>query len=189
MAISQQALLHLLSDGEWHSGEDLGRHFAVSRAAIWKQLQQLQASGVTVLSERGIGYKLASPINILSRFNLHAKLSSRAQTLMSGLHLMFSVESTNTEVMNSLISEPKNSNGRVVFAEQQTAGRGRRGRRWVSPLGQNIYCSMSWGFDGGAASLSGLSLAVGLATVKAIESIGYEGVGLKWPNDLLWRDR
>ena len=189
MAISQQALLMLLSDGEWHSGEDLGRHFAVSRAAIWKQLQQLQVSGITLLSERGKGYRLASSIHLLEKELLLLDLTQSAQSLLSDLRVEFSVESTNTAVMDRIISQPSLCNGSVVFAEQQTAGRGRRGRCWISPLGQNIYCSMSWGFAGGAASLSGLSLAVGLAAVKGLETLGYQDIALKWPNDLLWRGR
>ena len=187
--ISQQDLLTLLSDGEWHSGEDLGRHFAVSRAAIWKQLQQLQVSGITLLSERGKGYRLASPINLLTKDVLYSGLTQAAQSLLGDLRVEFSVESTNTQVMDRIISEPSPCNGCVVFAEQQTAGRGRRGRPWISPLGQNIYCSLNWGFTSGAASLSGLSLAIGLATVKALESLGYQGISLKWPNDLLWQGR
>ena len=106
MAISQQDLLTLLSDGEWHSGEDLGRHFAVSRAAIWKQLQQLQVSGITLLSERGKGYRLASPINLLTKDVFYSGLTQAAQSLLGDLRVEFSVESTNTQVMDRIISEP-----------------------------------------------------------------------------------
>ena len=128
MPISQQALLSLLSDGEWHSGEDLGCHFAVSRAAIWKKIQQLQVSGITLLSERGKGYRLASPINFLTKDILSSRLTQATQLLLGDLRVEFSVESTNTLVMNRIISEPSTCNGCVVFAEQQTSGRGRRGR-------------------------------------------------------------
>ena len=189
MAISQQALLTLLCDGEWHSGEDLGRYFAVSRSAIWKQLKQLQASGISLLSERGRGYRLASPINLITKDAIYSRLTMAAQSLLADLRVEFSVESTNTHLMDRIVSEPSSCNGCVVFAEQQTSGRGRRGRPWISPLGQNIYCSLNWGFASGAASLSGLSLAIGLATVKALESLGYQGISLKWPNDLLWHGR
>ncbi len=189
MAISQQALLTLLSDGDWHSGEDLGRDFAVSRAAVWKHVQLLQEAGITVVSERGKGYQLPVPIHLLNADLLATHLSPIALSLLVDLRLEFSVESTNTEAMQQLINSPNECNGRVVFAEQQTAGRGRRGRHWVSPLGHNIYCSMSWGFTSGASSLSGLSLAVGLVTVMALESLGFNGIQLKWPNDLLWRGR
>ena len=79
--------------------------------------------------------------------------------------------------------------GRVCLAECQSAGRGRRGRHWVATPWRNIMLSMAWRFDGGAAALAGLSLAAGVAVVRALRDYGVEGVGLKWPNDLLWQER
>ena len=87
------------------------------------------------------------------------------------------------------VGDDADYSGHTLFAEQQTAGRGRRGRTWVSPLGRNIYSSTVWRFSAGASGLSGLSLAVGVAIVKALEALGYKGVGLKWPNDLLWQGK
>ena len=75
--------------------------------------------------------------------------------------------------------------GSVCVAEQQTAGRGRRGRPWVSPYAGNIYLSVLWRFAQGATALEGLSLAVGVAVATALERSGVQGVGLKWPNDVL----
>jgi BirA family biotin operon repressor/biotin-[acetyl-CoA-carboxylase] ligase len=72
-----------------------------------------------------------------------------------------------------------------VLAETQTAGRGRRGRSWLSPPGLNLYLSCLKRFERGFGALSGLSLAVGTMAVRAIESFGIEGAGLKWPNDVL----
>ena len=70
-------------------------------------------------------------------------------------------------------------------AEQQSAGRGRRGRQWVSPFASNLYLSLLWEFEQGAAALEGLSLAVGVAAVRALTACGVSGVALKWPNDVL----
>lgn len=189
--LSQQALLTILSDGEWHSGEDLGVHFNVSRAAIWKQLKQLQAAGIALESERGKGYCLSSPVSLLGAAAINAALNPQAQRLLTHIDIEFSISSTNTAAMQ-LIEQggiDSNHSGHVIFAEQQTAGRGRRGRTWVSPLGRNIYISAIWRFSAGASALSGLSLAVGVAIVKALEGLGYQGVGLKWPNDLLWQGK
>ncbi|KFN51984.1 hypothetical protein N790_13200, partial [Arenimonas malthae CC-JY-1] len=74
---------------------------------------------------------------------------------------------------------------RAWLAERQTAGRGRRGRAWASPLAAHVYLSLSRRFDGGIAALQGLSLAVGVAAVQALHGLGYRDVGLKWPNDLM----
>ena len=94
--LSQQALLIVLSDGEWHSGEDLGAHFNVSRAAIWKQLKQLQTAGIALESERGKGYCLSSPMSLLDQASINAGLNPQIQTLVSNLDIEFSIPSTNS---------------------------------------------------------------------------------------------
>ena len=78
--------------------------------------------------------------------------------------------------------------GTFIFAEEQTKGRGRRGRCWVSPFGRNIYVSFGWRFDGGISELAGLSLVMGIAVARALRRVGVVGIGLKWPNDLLIND-
>jgi BirA family biotin operon repressor/biotin-[acetyl-CoA-carboxylase] ligase len=75
-----------------------------------------------------------------------------------------------------------------VSAEQQTAGRGRRGRRWISPFGRNIYLSSLWKFAGKPEVIGGLSLAVGVAVAEALAETGFGDVKLKWPNDILYGD-
>lgn len=77
--------------------------------------------------------------------------------------------------------------GTVIVADRQSAGRGRRGRQWLSSPESSLTFSLLWRFPGNAAQLSGLSLAVGLALAKALESIGAAGIRLKWPNDVLWQ--
>ncbi|CAN0602535.1 unnamed protein product, partial [Ectocarpus sp. 12 AP-2014] len=72
----------------------------------------------------------------------------------------------------------------VCLAEHQSAGRGRRGRHWVSPFASSVYCSVACPFEGGAQSLGGLSLAVGVIVCDALESMGVQDLGLKWPNDV-----
>ena len=73
----------------------------------------------------------------------------------------------------------------VCFAEHQSAGKGRRGRQWVSPFGSNIYMSILWRFQqDGIACTAGLSLAVGVAVIRALKTYGFNEVGLKWPNDI-----
>ena len=77
--------------------------------------------------------------------------------------------------------------GTVIVADKQTAGRGRRGRNWLSSPESSLTFSVLWRFSGNAASLSGLSLAVGVGLARAMESLGAAGVCLKWPNDVLLR--
>ncbi|MBO3277011.1 bifunctional biotin--[acetyl-CoA-carboxylase] ligase/biotin operon repressor BirA [Pseudomonas schmalbachii] len=170
-----QTLLKLLGDGRFHSGEELGLVLGISRSAIWKRLQSLESElGISIQSVRGKGYRLAEPLNLIDPQVVAAPWP---------LDVLFAVDSTNAEVMRRL--EAGASTPFAVLAERQTAGRGRRGRPWVSPFGANLYCTLGISVRGGAKELEGLSLVVGLAVARAIQSMGVDGVGLKWPNDIL----
>ncbi|HKE94219.1 MAG TPA: biotin--[acetyl-CoA-carboxylase] ligase, partial [Povalibacter sp.] len=79
--------------------------------------------------------------------------------------------------------------GQLCIAELQNAGRGRRGRSWLSPFGSGICMSIGWQFQESPPNFSALSLAVGVAAVRALRRFGASDVGLKWPNDLIWKNR
>ncbi|WP_439136337.1 bifunctional biotin--[acetyl-CoA-carboxylase] ligase/biotin operon repressor BirA [Pseudomaricurvus sp.] len=182
-----QAILSLMADGEYHSGKDLGELLGVSRTAVWKYLQKLEAYGIPLESVKGKGYRLPGGLELLDAKRVRAGLSGAAAGFLSELDVRQSVDSTNVQAMAR--AGAGGAQGYVCLAEHQTAGRGRRGRAWVSPFGQSLYCSVVVEFDGGAAALEGLSLAVGVALVRAVKQLGVEGVGLKWPNDVLWEGR
>lgn len=175
-------LLKLLQDGQFHSGEALGRVLGISRSAIWKQLQQLELDyDLPIHKLRGKGYRLASPLSLLDPLKLNDAVPGWAKTVVE------TIDSTNAEVMRRIAAgeEPPFA----VLAEHQSGGRGRRGRQWVSPYGQNLYCSVGLRIEGGARQLEGLSLVVGLAVLRALRAKGLSGVGLKWPNDILVGNR
>lgn len=179
-------LLSLLADGEFHSGDDLGEMLGVTRAAVWKQIQRLQEEkGLDIHSVKGKGYRLSSVLDLLDRDQIESLLSERAKGLVSEISVFGSVASTNDIAMKH--AESGGAPGYVCVAEQQTAGRGRRGRKWISPFGTNVYLSLVWDFFDGAAALEGLSLAVGVAVAKTLEKQGVESIALKWPNDILVR--
>ena len=175
-----QSLLAVLADGEYHSGSELGELLGVSRTAVWKHLQKLAELGVELDSSRGRGYRLPGGLELLSAESIAMQLPEGGAPLI--LEVLPLVDSTNTRLMAGAERLPA---GAVCIAEQQSAGRGRRGRAWVSPFARNLYFSMLWRFDGGAAELEGLSLAVGVCIAEALESFGIAGVALKWPNDVL----
>lgn len=182
------SILRVLADGETHSGEELSEFLGVSRTAVWKQLKRLQEStGLQIESIRGKGYRLAGGLELLDSSQVVRQLSLDAKSHLTDFILLGQVDSTNTIALNSI--QEGGSSGYVVVAEQQSAGRGRRGRQWVSPYGCNIYCSAVWQFQSGAAALEGLSLAVGLAVARALGQVGVERVELKWPNDVLCQGR
>jgi BirA family biotin operon repressor/biotin-[acetyl-CoA-carboxylase] ligase len=170
----------MLKDGQHHSGEALGMSLGVSRAAIWKMIRQLQKAGLPIDSIKGRGYRLPAGVDLLSTNEIQRLIPIESSRYLSCLDVLLQVGSTNTVISNS-----RYGCGSVVVAEQQTAGRGRRGRPWVSPLASNIYLSVRWHFTQGIASLEGLSLAVGVALAEALAALGVDGVLLKWPNDLL----
>lgn len=182
-----QAILALMADGEYHSGKDLGELLGVSRTAVWKHLQKLEAYGIPLESVKGKGYRLRGGLELLDADRIRAGLSPVAAGFLSELDVRQSVDSTNVQAMARAVAG--GAHGYVCLAEHQSAGRGRRGRAWVSPFGQSLYCSVVVEFSGGAAALEGLSLAVGVALVRAAKQLGAEGVGLKWPNDVLWQGR
>lgn len=177
-------LLKLLQDGRFHSGEALGAALGVSRSAIWKQLRQLEAElALPIHKVRGRGYRLASPLRLLDEGVLNGGSSYPAWPTS----ILQSVDSTNAEALRCLGARQEPPF--VVLAERQTAGRGRRGRNWVSPFAENLYYSLVLRVGGGMRQVEGLSLVVGLALLHAIRAAGVAGVGLKWPNDLLVNGR
>ena len=173
-------LLKLLKDGRFHSGEALGAALGVSRSAVWKQLKHLEAElNLPIHKVRGKGYQLASPLVFLSA----AEIALNAPSLAWPVHIFDSIDSTNAEALRLVDAEC--AAPFLVLAEQQTAGRGRRGRKWVSPFAQNLYYSLVLRIDGGLRQLEGLSLVVGLAVMQALRKSGVQGASLKWPNDVL----
>jgi BirA family biotin operon repressor/biotin-[acetyl-CoA-carboxylase] ligase len=119
----------------------------------------------------------------LQATTIEEMLEPPAAAMLESLWVHGSIESTNAALLRQAPPQPRR--GRVCLAEAQSSGRGRRGRRWTSPFGRNIYLSLDWCFSGGAARLQGLSLAAGVAVAEALAALGYPAVGLKWPNDLL----
>lgn len=179
-------LLPLLSDGEFRSGQDLANALGVSRTAVWKQLNKLDALGLDIESVKGRGYRIPGGIDLLDESRVRAGLNTNARGFLSQLIIDEVVDSTNAQAMRKV--EQGAGAGVVCTAEQQTAGRGRRGRAWVSPFARNIYLSVIGEFTQGAAALEGLSLAVGVAVARALGSCGISQVQLKWPNDVLHGD-
>lgn len=187
MTDTWRGALELLSGGSLVSGADIGKALGVSRSAVWKQLQRLQEWGVPIEKIRGRGYRLVGGMELLSRQRILGLLSEDTKLLLGDLVLLEQVDSTNTVARRQI--EQGLVHSYVCMAERQTQGRGRLGRTWVSPFGRNLYLSATWEFSGGVAALEGLSLAVGVAVSRAVQSLGVEVISLKWPNDILLNGR
>ena len=176
-------LLHL-AEGP-RSGSELARAFGLTRAAVWKRIQSLREAGIGILARPGTGYVLETPLDLLDAARIQSDLPADAAREIATCELAWRIDSTNAE----LLRRPASPRLQVLLAESQTAGRGRRGRAWASPLAAHLYLSMQRRFDGGIAALSGLSIAVGVATAETLRALGFPMVGLKWPNDLVANDR
>ena len=181
----QNDLIRYLADGNFHSGQQLGDAVGVSRSAVWKALQGLEPLGLDIQAVSGRGYRLAGRLELLARDAVLAELSRHSRALLNELMLFSLLDSTNAHLMRY----SSEGHGHACLAEFQSAGRGRRGRQWISPFGSNIYISLRWRFDEGMAALSGLSLAAAVAVLHALRDVGIDDAGVKWPNDIYWQGR
>lgn len=180
------AILRRLSDGEFHSGTELSQTLGVSRASISNALHDLDRLGLIIHKIRGRGYRWINPVQWLDKDIIQTHLAGEADRFH--IQVLDIAESTNTLLLRDAARE-KNIHDekiRVITAELQTGGRGRRGRQWYTGLGDSLTFSLTWQFQRGVNFLSGLSLAVGVAIVRALALTGINGVTLKWPNDLLF---
>lgn len=184
MSISdkQKQILALLVDGQFHSGTELSDILGVSRSAIWKHMQFLASVGLPYSAVSGKGYRLERPLELLAPHKIGLALNNQAKSLISSLEIHQQIDSTNRYLSEQ--AQKHAPSGSICLAEYQTAGKGRRGRQWVSPFGSNIYLSILWRFQQGPAGISGLSLAIGVAVIRALKIYGIDELGLKWPNDL-----
>lgn len=173
-------LIAILSDGEFHSGEQLGEKLGMSRAAINKHIQTLRDWGVDVFTVPGKGYSLPEPIQLLEEERI------RQQIEYGNVAVLPVIDSTNQYLLDRI---HELHSGDACVAEYQTAGRGRRGRKWFSPFGANLYLSMYWRLEQGPAAAIGLSLVIGIVMAEVLQSLGADKVRVKWPNDLYLNDR
>ena len=178
-------LLQVLADGEWHSGQALADAAGVSRVAMWKQLQKLQEAGIALEAVKSVGHRIVGGLDLLSEDDVQSALSDTAKSLIGELGVLQQTDSTNRVCQEAMNDRATPNQAIVISAEQQTAGRGRRGKAWVSPYARNMYLSVGWQVQGGAAALQGLSLAIGVAVVRALQDLDVTTAQLKWPNDIV----
>ncbi|MBK6335852.1 MAG: biotin--[acetyl-CoA-carboxylase] ligase [Betaproteobacteria bacterium] len=182
-------LLRELADGDFHSGEDLAAKVGLTRARVSQVLKEAEASGLALERVKGRGYRLLEAPGFLDVDTIRRRLvefgAARPVAAPLAIEIVDQIESTSTEL--SRRSQRRDIHGMLLAAEWQTAGRGRRGRSWTAVAGGSLTFSLGWRFEQGAGFLAGLSLAVGVAVVRALEAEGFTGIALKWPNDLIHR--
>ena len=173
-------LLQQLATGDVLSGGQLAKELGISRSAVWKRIGQLRDQGLEIQAAAGRGYCLPCRLELLDKKEIQKYLPPPLAKKLR-VSVQISTGSTNSSVA-AIASDQQH--GFVALAECQTTGKGRHGRSWHSPFGRNIYLSLGWHFDEGVAAMGCLSLATGVAMIRALRSCGVTGVMLKWPNDL-----
>jgi BirA family biotin operon repressor/biotin-[acetyl-CoA-carboxylase] ligase len=175
-------LVSFLSANESCSGEAIALELGCSRTAVWKHIQSLRDLGIEVDAVAGQGYRLKEPLELLDHTSILKMISDRGKAKPKELVLLGTVDSSNSWLQSRPWSEQA---GVVVLAESQTSGRGRRGQKWISPFGRNLYLSLGWKFESGMSDLGCLPLLVALSACDALENVGVRGHKIKWPNDIL----
>ncbi|MDO5379059.1 MAG: biotin--[acetyl-CoA-carboxylase] ligase [Clostridia bacterium] len=176
-----EELLGKLLGGQVVSGQALSEEMGVTRAAVWKQVEQLRAQGFAIESVGRQGYRLtACPDSLLAPVieqGLRTKWAGRPIVSLR------TVDSTNRRARE--LAAQGAPEGTLVIAEEQTAGRGRRGRGWISPPGESIYMTLILRPDVHPSQVAGLSLQTALAVARAIDRQTGLAAAIKWPNDIV----
>lgn len=163
------------------SGEDIGRELSITRAAVWKGIKKLREEGYEIEAVTNRGYRLTNPETMYNKRELEQGLKTK--TMGQTIYFYEETDTTNNRARElALEGAPE---GTLVVAEKQTAGRGRRGKVWESPLGTGIWMSLVLRPQIAPAEASVLTLLCGLATAEAVEAETGLSADIKWPNDIL----
>jgi BirA family transcriptional regulator, biotin operon repressor / biotin---[acetyl-CoA-carboxylase] ligase len=177
------ALLRLLADGESHADEELASALALPLAQLRRELGALSDWGLTLPATAQRSHQLPAPLDLIDRDRLEAALRPATRERLERLEVHDEVDSTNARLLEA--GGVPAGRTRVALAEFQSAGRGRRGRDWLQPFGSGLCLSLAWLFPEPPAVLGALSLAAGVATLRALATHRVPGLSLKWPNDVL----
>ncbi|GGD68968.1 biotin--[acetyl-CoA-carboxylase] ligase [Paenibacillus nasutitermitis] len=175
------ALLELQEEGRYLSGEVLSRELNISRTAVWKHIKKLEGMGYRIEASRRMGYRLLGKPSRLTMPDLMEKL--KESSFVPSIKLLDAVDSTQNIAQR--MAEEGAPEGTLVIAEQQTKGRGRMGRHWVSPPGKGVWMSMVLRPEIPLQFAPQLTLLAAVALSRALMAIAPLDIGIKWPNDLL----
>jgi BirA family biotin operon repressor/biotin-[acetyl-CoA-carboxylase] ligase len=183
MSIDVQILNALRGSGDVGvSGAELSQKLGVSRAAIWARIEDLRALGYDIAASPHLGYRLLNAPDLLHADDL---LSRLGKTKVIGRHIQVFQETTSTSDVVEKLARDGVKEGAVVFAESQTRGRGRLGRKWVSPARKGLWFSLLLRPDLRPQEATRLTVASATALRRALEAQTGLAPEIKWPNDIL----
>ncbi len=172
-----------MASGEFRSGEQLAKDLRVTRSAVWKLIVKLRALGIAIEATPRLGYRLPEAVQLYDARAIREALAPDSRELVEKLDALLTVDSTNRFLIDA--EPPAIARAHACVAELQTSGRGRRGRAWLAPFGSGICLSVAWQFEESPPDFSALSLAIGVAIIRALRRFGCADVKLKWPNDIV----
>lgn len=173
------------SNGEFISGEEISEKLKVSRAAVWKHIEQLRKEGYEITGEPHVGYRLIGTPDKL----IPEEVSHKLGTKIIGKKI-YSYEMTDSTMdVAHRLAQSGSPEGTVVFSEGQSKGRGRTGRQWFSPKGKGIYLSLILRPDLSPAEAPKITLVSAVAVALSMRKVTHLGALIKWPNDILVNDR
>ena len=183
--MTKDAVLELLSQGGYVSGQKISEQLGLSRAAVWKAIDRLRAEGYTIESATNRGYCLTGRPNRLTQAGVVQLLEGHPwQGLVQVLE---TVDSTNN--FAKAVAAQGAPHGTVILSDHQSGGRGRRGRSFFSPKGMGSYCSVVLRYDVPPEKLLHLTTVIAEATRRALAAETGLDVGIKWTNDLVLEKR
>lgn len=180
--MKREEIVQMLSDSDdYVSGQEICEHFGVSRTAVWKAIKQLEKDGYVIEAIRNKGYRLLENDDMMSDI----EITRCMETAVFGKNLIFYKETGSTNLDAKKLAEEGAPEGTLVVADQQTAGRGRRGRTWISPAGESIYMTILLRPNCEPGQVSSVTLVMALAVMEAMKELTFAECGIKWPNDVV----
>ncbi len=187
MAIKEQILNILESaKGSFVSGEEIAERLSVSRNAIWKSINALKKDGHIIEAVTNKGYCLSEKSNVFTSQSVYANLSPELNKRLK-ISVLKTVDSTNTEL--KLMAENGSSEGTILIALEQTAGRGRLGRSFYSPKDTGLYMSILLRPEFSASEALSITACAAVAVSEAIDKITGVETQIKWVNDIYYNGK
>ena len=186
---TKEAVLHYLQEhaGEPISGEIMALALNKSRTSIWKAIQSLKKDGYTIESSTNKGYTLSENNDVLSEQQITQELIQQHHPIDWNIQTMESTTSTND--LAKIYANQNSATPAIFISEEQTAGRGRLGRTFVSPAKSGLYISLCLFPTVALEDLSLITCATAVACIETIEQLTGKSLDIKWVNDLFYREK
>ena len=180
----EESIIQLLENRRYISGEKLAKKLNLSRTAIWKHIKKLRSQNYVIESKPKAGYKLTKKTSLLLPFEIKNNL----KTSFLGKEIRHFEEVDSTQEIAKRMAREGAGEGTLIISERQKLGRGRMGRKWISPTG-GVWLSLILRPKLAPSQAQRMTLAVAVATAKTFNRLYNINAKIKWPNDILVNGR